>query len=648
MAKDLDKELTVSADEITIKRSELAVIQYMDLATPNETFRKDTELNFIIAAQNLTEEYKNNVKVETQLPKELNFVKAYMVGENAQEVENATYDASNNKVTWTIDKLEPDEAKYLKLDVTVGNLDAGMTSKAAIISTKISAEGTDTYTAQDLEVNLGKNSISITQNSSTSTYVTEGEIINYTFSIKNEGGAAATDVLLTDIVPDGVIIRKVAYNIDGEENVNTMSETEIAELELTIPANSQVDVNVTALASSLDGTKEKTVTNEGTLSGSDMEEVRSNSVTHIIQANETEEEESSTNEGATASGETANTNDITKSYKITGTAWLDANENGMRDENENRMPNVTAMLVDSTSGVIKSTVTTNNSGEYTFSGIQNGSYLVLFKYDTVLYTTTTYKKEGVETSINSDVVTTKIEQNGRKENGAVTDVISVNGANVSNIDIGLVEAEKFSLELDKAISKVTVQNAQGTKTEEFDKAKLAKYDIAAKHLAGTKVYIEYTLTVTNNGDLEGFASEIVDYIPQGMTFNSNLNPDWYTGTDGNLYTKALADTEIAKGESKEIKLVLTKQMTAENTGNVSNTAEIADDYNIYGVSDHNSKPANKAQGEDDISTADTILTVKTGESLIYVSGIIVSLLVGSAVAFVVYETVIKKKRKGGV
>ena len=648
MAKDLDKELTVSADEITIKRSELAVIQYMDLATPNETFRKDTELNFIIAAQNLMEEDKNNVKVETQLPKELNFVKAYMVGENSQEVENATYDASNNKVTWTIDKLEPDEAKYLKLDVTVGNLDAGMTSKAAIISTKISAEGTDTYTAQDLEVNLGKNSISITQNSSTSTYVTEGEIINYTFSIKNEGGAAATDVLLTDIVPDGVIIRKVAYNIDGEENVNTMSETEIAELELTIPANSQVDVNVTALASSLDGTKEKTVTNEGTLSGSDMEEVRSNSVTHIIQANETEEEESSTNEGATASGETANTNDITKSYKITGTAWLDANENGMRDENENRMPNVTAMLVDSTSGVIKSTVTTNNSGEYTFSGIQNGSYLVLFKYDTVLYTTTTYKKEGVETSINSDVVTTKIEQNGRKENGAVTDVISVNGANVSNIDIGLVEAEKFSLELDKAISKVTVQNAQGTKTEEFDKAKLAKYDIAAKHLAGTKVYIEYTLTVTNNGDLEGFASEIVDYIPQGMTFNSNLNPDWYTGTDGNLYTKALADTEIAKGESKEIKLVLTKQMTAENTGNVSNTAEIADDYNIYGVSDHNSKPANKAQGEDDISTADTILTVKTGESLIYISGIIVSLLVGSAVAFVVYETVIKKKRKGGV
>ena len=89
-------------------------------------------------------------------------------------------------------------------------------------------------------------------------------------------------------------------------------------------------------------------------------------------------------------------------------------------------------------------------------------------------------------------------------------------------------------------------------------------------------------------------------------------------------------------------------MTAENTGLVSNTAEIAEDYNVYGVSDNNSKPANKAQGEDDMSTADTILTVRTGESLIYVSAMIVSLLIGSAVAFVVYERVIKTKRKGGV
>lgn len=646
-AKDLQKELSQKADDITIKRSELGMRQYMDFEEPDKIFKKGSELNFILYVENLTSDDKNNVTVVTQLPKELNFSEGYCV-----DGESATYDESTNKVTWKIDSLKAEEGQALKLKLVVGDLDEGMTEKTVKISSQISAEGTETYDAQDMEVNIGKSSVSVVQTTSTPTYVTEGESINYTFSITNEGSSSANDILLTDIVPEGLVVRKISYSIDGQENVNTMSETESAELELTIPADSQVDVNVQATASNLDGAKEKTVTNEGTVSSESTDEVKSNSVTHIIQAKEdVEEEESSSNNGATSSdvnNNNNNNNDITKTYKITGTAWIDSNENGMRDDDESRMENVTAMLVDSSSGVIKSTVTTNSSGEYTFSGIQNGSYLVLFKYDTILYTTTTYRKEGIESNINSDAVTTKIEQDGKKENGAITDVISINGASVSNIDIGFVEAEQFSLQLDQSISKVTVQNSQGTATEEFDKTKLAKYDIAAKHLSGTTVYIEYTLTVTNNGDLSGFASEIVDYIPQGMTFNSNLNPDWYTGTDGNLYTKALADTELAKGESREIKLVLTKQMTAENTGLVSNTAEIADDYNIYGVSDHNSTPNNKAQGEDDMSTADTILTVKTGESLIYVSAIIVSAMIGCAVAFVVYERVIRVKRNGGV
>lgn len=647
-AKDLAKELTAKSDEITIKRSELALEQFMDYEFSDEIFKKDKELNFILYAENMTESEKNNVIVETQLPKELTFIEGYMVEGSSEEgikkIENASYDQTTNKVTWKIDSLKARDAKTLKLNVKVGDLNAGITEDQIKITSNIRADGTEKYKAEDLEVNLGKSSVAVTLNSPTPTYVKEGEIINYTFSIKNEGASPANDIVLTSMVPDGIVVREIAYAMEGQKIVNTMSETENAELELTVPAKSQIDVEVEALASNLGGVKEKTVTSEGTISGENMDSVKSNSVTHIIQADDTNKtEEKSENNGVNGvSG------DITKSYKITGTAWLDTNKNGMRDNDEKRMQNVTAMLVDSGSGVIKATVTTNNNGEYAFTGLQNGTYLVLFKYDTTMYTVATYRKEGIESNINSDVVTTKIEQNGQKENGAVTDRIEINGANVTDIDIGLMETDKFSLELEKSISKVTVQNTQGTKTEEFNKAKLAKYDIAAKHLSGTTVYVEYIMTVTNNGDLSGFASEIVDYVPDGMTFNSKLNPEWYTGTDGSLYTKALANTELAKGESKEIKLVLTKQMTTENTGLVSNTAEIADDFNIYGVSDFNSKPKNKAQGEDDMSTADTILTVKTGESLIYLSAIIVSILIGGACAFVVYEKVLKNKRKGGV
>ena len=106
--------------------------------------------------------------------------------------------------------------------------------------------------------------------------------------------------------------------------------------------------------------------------------------------------------------------------------------------------------------------------------------------------------------------------------------------------------------------------------------------IAAKYLSSSTVYIEYNFKVSNVGEIAGNAKKIVDYIPSGMTFSSTLNPDWYTGTDGNLYTTALADVELKPGETREIKLVLTKQMTEENTGLVNNVAEIAEDYNQCG------------------------------------------------------------------
>ena len=656
-AKDLQKELKATSEDIEIKKSELSLTQRMDFEEPESFFMKGDKFTISLSAKNLTNKKVENVLVVVQLPKEVEFIEAYMVeslGEgNTEEIKNAEYDETTNKVTWKIDDIKANTNKTLKLKLEIGDLDAGMTEKLAEITAQISAENVDMYKGNTLNVNIGRSSLSITQTTSTPTYVKEGETIDYLFSIKNESPINATDVLLTDIIPDGIVVRSISYESEGIQNESKMSEKKNAKLTLTIPANSQVDVNVKALATSLDGVQEKTITNEGSISMEGIETISSNSVTHIIQANEdiTDLDEISTTDETSSTvidTDSITSTDITKTYKITGTAWLDLNENGMREDNEKRMENVTAMLVDSSTGVIKATTTTNNNGEYTFAGLQNGSYLVLFKYDTVLYTTTTYKKEEIESNINSDAVTTKIEQDGKKENGAVTDVININGASVSNIDIGFVEAEQFSLQLDKTISKVTVQNSQGTKTEEFDKTKLAKYDIAAKYLSGTTVYVEYTFTVTNNGDLSGYATEIVDYVPKGMTFNSNLNPDWYTGTDGNLYTKSLANVELTKGESREITLVLTKQMTAENTGLVSNTAEISEDYNIYGVSDKNSVPANKAQGEDDMSTADTILTVKTGESLIYVSGIIISLIIGSAVAFIVYERVLKSKRKGGV
>ena len=58
-------------------------------------------------------------------------------------------------------------------------------------------------------------------------------------------------------------------------------------------------------------------------------------------------------------------------------------------------------------------------------------------------------------------------------------------------------------------------------------------------------------------------------------------------------------------------------MNENNTGTVQNTAEIYETYNDLGITDKDSTPGNKKLGEDDMSSADVILTIRTGKTITY-------------------------------
>ena len=47
------------------------------------------------------------------------------------------------------------------------------------------------------------------------------------------------------------------------------------------------------------------------------------------------------------------------------------------------------------------------------------------------------------------------------------------------------------------------------------------------------------------------------------TYNSSMNTNWYTGTDGNLYTNQLENVQIEPKQSQTIKLVLEKKKSEE-------------------------------------------------------------------------------------
>ncbi len=62
-------------------------------------------------------------------------------------------------------------------------------------------------------------------------------------------------------------------------------------------------------------------------------------------------------------------------YKITDTVWHDLNENGIKDAGENAIAGVTVNLLNS-SGVVIATAVTDSSGNFTFTGLANGTYTV--------------------------------------------------------------------------------------------------------------------------------------------------------------------------------------------------------------------------------------------------------------------------------
>ena len=277
---------------------------------------------------------------------------------------------------------------------------------------------------------------------------------------------------------------------------------------------------------------------------------------------------------------------------------------------------------------------------YIFNNIGNGSYILVFDYDSSKYTVTKYKVNNVPESENSNVMKNTITVEGQVQNIASTDIIQVENENISNINMGLVELKNFDLKLDKYVNKIIIQNADETIVKEYNNSTLAKAEIDAKKINGANVIIEYKIRVSNIGEIDGYAKKIVDYLPAELKFSSELNRDWYQ-TGNTLFNSSLANEVIKAGESKEITLIVTKSMTENNTGRINNTAEIVEDYNELGIIDSNSIPGNKDIEENDLGAADVILTIRTGGTTI-IATILIIVVILVAVGVVI---IIKKKNK---
>ena len=190
-------------------------------------------------------------------------------------------------------------------------------------------------------------------------------------------------------------------------------------------------------------------------------------------------------------------------------------------------------------------------------------------------------------------------------------------------DIEKIYVQYFDLALRKWVSQVILIEDGQEKVKdtghyaEQDPEPVVRVDLNQKRIDNTIIKFKYQIRITNEGEIAGTATEISDYIPEGLEFNQADNPLWKE-VDGKIVTDQLKDTILQPGESATVEVILTWINDEENMGVMINTAEISEDYNESDTPDIDSTPNNKVPGEDDIDDAPVALTMVTGSAPLYI------------------------------
>lgn len=559
----------------------------------------------------------NNISVNVG---ELKSIRAFMDSDQGQNTGDEPIDINLRTKTYVYVEFEVEDF--------YGDLTTIMTAKADGINEQYS--NVRRFHAEKVEM-------SIEQAELEKQYIKEGTEYSYNFTITNNGKITSVKNKMEMEIPEGLSFVKATYTYN--ETTKTLEIASDRKFTITIPEmnpGTSATVEVRVKADMLPDKNDREIKTVATLEASGFEKVVSNEVTAII------EYDPNANHGG------GNNPSEPNRYKITGTAWIDENLDGQRDSSEPTVANMQVILLNKDNSAIvrdpdtnedKITMTSDN-GTYQFDNLPNGEYVVVFVYDSSNYSLTEYQKEGVNERFNSDAIDVNLTLNGERRVAGITDVLTVNGENVRNIDVGIYTANKFDLRLDKYISKITLTTPTiGTRVDEYGRdTKVAKVEVLEKNVGQSSAVIEYKIAVTNEGSVPGYVTKIVDYLPQKVNFSTELNPDWYLSENGNIYNASLANEVINPGETKEVTLVVSIRITEDLLDTLDNNAEIYESYNELGLQDIDSTSGNNINSEDDMSKAEVVVSLVTGKIITYTA---IILLVTAILGFGIYG--IKKR-----
>ena len=527
-------------------------------------------------------------------------------------------------------------------------------------------------------------SVKIVQNSETSgEKVKEFKEITYIYDIENTGYVLEelggyTTIKFEDYIPKELSVKSIEYNnfivekkgtgAKGEYVItNTpikMSSVEVAqvngkkneneprlELDLNIQNGGKIQIKIVAEVKAFDSKQNNIeISNMGIVSGEGLKTKQSNIIQNtLVHPKTTNVIEVDSNGNIIDGGNTPtptptpdNTQNTKAKYSISGVAWIDADENGRRDNDETLKDGVEVLLYDVTNKKFVTDETgkvlskkTDKDGKYSFTNIYVGQYYVVFKYDTDMYGITDYQRADVLNTENNDAVEKYARIFDETRTIGMTDTINLNSYK-NNIDLGLVEKKNFDLKLEQYIQKITVTNSKGTKEYNYNNKKFAKISIHSKQFVGSTVVVEYKVLITNVGELTGKVYEILDQIPSKMDFHSEINDGWTKSLSYTISNISFVNNEIKPGESIETTVTLSKTLQDGDPGVYTNIAKINSTESLKHKEDSNT--------ENNSDKTEIMIEVATGTEIAFklIGGVIMGLLYIALMIYFIRKVVNKK------
>ena len=680
--KDKDATEYRNISTYTIKNNakdaafETRIRTYIDRGDNSETGSSKNNWVYNVIVKNISNETQN-ATVKINVPETLSIKNVEKVVDKGEEF---SYKLENGVLTVSYEGIAANDYRAFGIEAEAVNVITDENCRYQIEYSATVEDSNKDITSSNLSVSKGGiQAVKITQTSETNGETLNGhDEIEYKFEIENigyvreEDGGYSEYVFVTNIpkelevtsitynsneVSKDTVDSKTVYTIKPIDKWYTKEDLELinsddykeetrANEKIILKNGEKSIITIKAKVKSLTGQNDDiTIENIGAVGGKGIETKVSSIVSNTLHNNENQtiivnpDDKKDDNNSSTTKPSDDNTVEQVKYCTVAGTSWVDTNENGRRDDGEEIVSGINVylydvinkkFLTDSNNETLKTT--TDSNGKYSFTKIPEGSYYVIFEYNTNEYGITEYQKVGILETENNDTLEKDVRMFGEIKKVAMTDIVNLTSSQ-TNIDIGLLENKNFDFSINQTVQKVTVSNKKGTKEYTYDNKKLAKVEIHSKQLAGSTIVVEYKIKVTNEGELAGRVYDVIDEIPSKLEFHSELNEGWYRTEQYKISNTSMVNKDIQPGESIELTVILSKTLTEDSVGTITNISSI-------GTTD-NSRHITEKNLNNNTDKTEVLIQVATGKQIaLRIIGIILGVLV---LAFIM--TIITRKTK---